>query len=107
MRTDGLADRRTDMTKLKVAFRNFAIARKNVHWRHVRPDGDYKYLMQSDLEENDRCSFGRTTFGISLTFVCCLFIWRISPHWARASSFLRFLDHTQRRTTVGRTPLDE
>jgi len=23
-----------------------------------------------------------------------------------ASSFLRFLDHTQRRTTVGRTPLD-
>ena len=24
-----------------------------------------------------------------------------------ASSFTRFLDHTQRRTTVGRTPLDE
>jgi hypothetical protein len=24
-----------------------------------------------------------------------------------ASSFLRFLDHTQRRTTVDRTPLDE
>ena len=24
-----------------------------------------------------------------------------------ASSFLRFLDHTQRRTRVGRTPLDE
>jgi len=24
-----------------------------------------------------------------------------------ASSFLRFIDHTQRRTTVGRTPLDE
>ena len=24
-----------------------------------------------------------------------------------ASSFLTFLDHTQRRTTVGRTPLDE
>jgi hypothetical protein len=32
---------------------------------------------------------------------------RKSPHWARASSFTRFLDHTQRRTTVGRTPLDE
>ena len=27
--------------------------------------------------------------------------------WARAFSFTRFLDHTQRRTTVGRTPLDE
>jgi len=24
-----------------------------------------------------------------------------------APSFLRFLDHTQRRSTVGRTPLDE
>ena len=30
-----------------------------------------------------------------------------TPQWARASSFMRFLDHTQRRTTFGRTPLDE
>jgi len=29
------------------------------------------------------------------------------PQWARASSFTRFLDHTQPRTTVGRIPLDE
>jgi hypothetical protein len=27
--------------------------------------------------------------------------------WAKAFSFTRFLDHTQRRTTVSRTPLDE
>jgi hypothetical protein len=27
--------------------------------------------------------------------------------WARASSFTRFLDHTQRRTTVGRTTLNK
>jgi hypothetical protein len=33
--------------------------------------------------------------------------WRDSPHWAMVSSFTRFVDHTQRRTTVGRTPLDE
>jgi len=37
-------------------------------------------------------------------FVC---FWRDSPQWARVSSFTRFLDHTQRRTTFGRTPLDE
>jgi len=38
----------------------------------------------------------------------CLFVFdATAPQWARASSFLRFLDHTQRRTTVGRTPLDE
>jgi len=38
------------------------------------------------------------------SFVC---FWCVSPHWARASSFTRFLDHTQQCTTVGRTPLDE
>jgi len=37
-------------------------------------------------------------------FVC---FWKDSPQWAMASSFTRFLDHTQRHTTVGRTPLDE
>jgi len=34
-------------------------------------------------------------------------LWRCDPTLVIASSFLRFLDHTQRRTTVGRTPLDE
>ena len=34
-------------------------------------------------------------------------LWRCDPSRVMASSFLRFLDHTQRRTTVGRTPLDE
>ena len=36
--------------------------------------------------------------------------WRDSPtlpQGARATSFIKFLDHTQRRTKVGRTPLDE
>ena len=32
---------------------------------------------------------------------------RKSSQWARASSFTKFLVHTQRRTTVGRTSLDE
>jgi len=35
------------------------------------------------------------------------FLWRCDPMRVMASSFTRFLDHTQRRTTVGRTPLDE
>ena len=29
------------------------------------------------------------------------------PNAARAASFMTFLDHTQRHTTVGKTPLDE
>ena len=35
------------------------------------------------------------------------FLWRCGPTRTMASSFWRFLDHTQRRITVGRTPLDE
>jgi len=34
-------------------------------------------------------------------------LWRCDPTRVMASSFLRFLDHTQRRTTFCRTPLDE
>jgi len=38
----------------------------------------------------------------------CFFVFGATAlQWAMASSFTRFLDHTQRRTTVGRTPLDE
>ena len=39
-----------------------------------------------------------------LSLVC--FLWRCDPMRAMAS-FLRFLDHTQRRITVGRTPLNK
>jgi len=35
------------------------------------------------------------------------FLWLCNPTWGMVSSFLRFIDHTQRRTAVGRTPLDE
>jgi len=39
---------------------------------------------------------------------CCLFVFdATAPQGARASSFTRFLDHTQWRTTVDRIPLDE
>ena len=41
--------------------------------------------------------------------VCLLVFGATAPprQWARAPSFTRFLDHTQRRTTVGRTPLND
>jgi hypothetical protein len=35
------------------------------------------------------------------------FLWLCSPARAMASSFTWFLDHTQRRATFGRNPLDE
>jgi len=42
-----------------------------------------------------------------VAFLRFFFLWRCDPTRAMASSFLRFLDHTQRRITFGRTPLDE
>jgi hypothetical protein len=49
------------------------------------------------------------SFTKFITCSTCLFVcfWGDSPQWARASSFTRFLYHTQRRATVGRTHLDE
>ena len=47
---------------------------------------------------------GPIRLGVFYLFVC---FWRDNPQWARASSFTKFLDHTQRHTTLGRTPLDE
>jgi hypothetical protein len=40
-------------------------------------------------------------------YFVCLFFRPESPQWVRTSSFIRFIDHTQRRSTVRRTPLDE
>jgi len=46
-----------------------------------------------------------TTHNISS--LCLPLQWRCGPTRAMSSSFLGFLDHTQRRTAVGRTLLDE
>ena len=50
--------------------------------------------------------------SVAHTVYCWKFVLFVScgaaaPRGAMASSFLRFLYHTQRRITVGRTPLDE
>jgi hypothetical protein len=39
------------------------------------------------------------------TATCFLLLWRCAPTRVMASSFTRFLHHTQRHTAVGRTPL--
>ena len=46
--------------------------------------------------------------SIAWTYIELIFFsWRCDPTRVMASSFLMFLDHTQRPTTYGRTPLDE
>jgi len=52
-------------------------------------------------------NFFTVTWWIMFLYIDFFLLWRRDPSRVMASSFLRFLDHTQRRTTVGRTPLDE
>jgi hypothetical protein len=48
-------------------------------------------------------------YFLNMCVCICIYVcfWCDSPHWSMASSFTRFLDHKQRRTTVGGTFLDE
>jgi len=50
---------------------------------------------------------GHTAFYVTDIAVCSSYSsGAAAPQWARASLFFRFLDHEQKRITVGRTPLD-
>ena len=60
------------------------------------------YTLQNACTNNDA---KRYKYNVVLHIF--FFLWRCDPTWVMASSFLRFIDHTQRRTTDGRTPLDE
>jgi len=73
-------------------------------------------LIQLEWAANHSCKYTHCYWGSNPSAVCkptrscvwlCVCFWQDSPQWARTSSFTRFLDHTQRRTTIGRTPLDE
>jgi hypothetical protein len=44
---------------------------------------------------------------IIIIIIIIIVLWLCNPARAMASSSTRFLDHTQRRATVGKTPLDE
>jgi hypothetical protein len=71
----------------------------------------YTYMVNGNiLRESRTADKGwsyRQAIGWGINNSLWFFFWRNSPQWVTASSFTTFLDHTQRRTTVGRTPLDE
>jgi hypothetical protein len=77
---------------------------------YIRPSsGRKKYLLAKFCYEK--------SYSFKISLIKCLFVFlALQPivfvfsttRWrALASSFSRFLDHTQRRATVGRSPLDE
>ena len=61
--------------------------------------------MESTVAKHSVATF--VVIVVVVIIIITIPLWRKSPQWARASSFTRFLDHTQRRITVGRTPLNE
>jgi len=66
-------------------------------WQHV-----FLCIIQIQLQT---CRINITKYN--QYFVICFFLWPCGPTRSMASTLMRFLDHTQRRTRVGRTPLDE
>jgi hypothetical protein len=59
------------------------------------------------LEVSGAVRYIYTSLGDKGLPVCLLVFGATDPLWGRTSSFTMFLDHTQRRATAGRTPLDE
>ena len=97
----------TGMNDLEIIFPMLATYTADL----ILPDS-IALIMAIDCASDDKVTCGGKTFihtfiTILNTHLQLFFIWRDSPQWAMASSFTRFLDHTQWRTTVGRTPLDE
>ena len=67
-------------------------------------------IMQDGYEYSGQLTatcFGRLMKGFLPFGGFYFFLWRCAPTRAMATSFMRFLDHTQRHTTVGRAHLDE
>jgi hypothetical protein len=53
------------------------------------------------------CAKKTKNYWIIVIYYYYYFLWHCSPARIMASSSTRFLDHTQGRATVGRTPLNE
>ena len=78
--------------------------------RSFRPSSGVQDCTYSNTHMSNRyCCLLASGYEMEPSEICrvCLFLAQQPPKWAMASSFTRFLHHTQRRTTVGRTPLDE
>jgi hypothetical protein len=77
----------------------------DIYWNIFTMHGPMNVKLANNISKR-QMEFNSAFKGLirSNNYVCFL---SDSPQLARASSFTRFLDHTQRRNTVGRTPLDE
>ena len=87
------------VTTQNLEFFSYCYRKKRLKMRFLTGIVWQRSLQNSPLESS------RVFVALVVNHSC--FLWRCGPTLAIASSFVRFLDHTQWRTTVGRTPLDE
>ena len=79
---------------------------RNLDEKLVDHEPTYRWLKSGDINgETESTILAAQDQASSTNYF--FFLWRCGPTRATASSLLRFLDHTQRRITAGRTPLDE
>jgi len=82
------------------------VVAKLVQALRYKPEGqEFDWIFHWRNPSGRTTALGSTQTLTEISLFC--FLWRCGPTRAMASSFLRFLDHTQRRITVGRTPLYE
>ena len=83
-----------------------AVIRQPLQWRsEFSANLVHVFLWETKTHKKEFWSYlFEFACNVCLPLIC---FWRDSPKWARPSSFTRSLDHTQRRTTFGRTSLDE
>ena len=117
-RTDRRTDRQTDVTRIIVAFRNL---RTRLKWQISLPfrilyiANILLFHFQSLIIRYEVlsavCGRVRSEFSCNMTNILFQYLGltlrRLMSYIYMEHPFLMFLDHTQRRSTVGRTPLDE
>ena len=74
-------------------------------WKRKRTK-DTNLKLQNGIR-TQKCLNLSESLGIRRLCVQLVCFWGHSPRWAMTSSFRRFLDQTQRRTTDSWSPLDE
>jgi hypothetical protein len=68
---------------------------------------EWNYYLIKSIQHEEECMLVETCSCLIWIHNLFFSLWCCGLMWAMDSSFLRFLDHTHRRTTVSRTPLDE
>jgi hypothetical protein len=70
----------------------------------------YEFIQRKSLCSSTLpCAFSMAAYRADRQedYVCLFFFLVRQPQWAMTSSLTRFLDHTQRRTIIRRSPLEK